>query len=92
MFATGYIHSPGGTVRGAGATHAWCEVFLPGLGWTEFDPTNGLAESPDLIRVAATRTPGEARPVSGTIIGEPGEAHLSVRVEVRLLDALEAAA
>jgi transglutaminase-like putative cysteine protease len=47
-------------VRGAGATHAWCEVFLPDLGWTEFDPTNGLAESPDLIRVATTRTP--ARP------------------------------
>jgi YD repeat-containing protein len=92
VFATGYIHSPGGTVRGAGATHAWCEVFLPDLGWTEFDPTNGLAESPDLIRIAATRTPGEARPVSGTIVGDPGEAHLSVTVEVRLLDALEAAA
>jgi hypothetical protein len=42
--------------------------------------------------VAATRTPGEARPVSGTIIGEPGEAHLNVRVEVRLLDPLSAAA
>ena len=92
VFATGYIHSRGGAVRGAGATHAWCEVFLPNLGWTEFDPTNGLAESPDLIRVAATRTPGEARPVSGTIIGEPGEAHLNVRVEVRLLDPLSAAA
>lgn len=92
VFATGYVHSPGGAIRGAGATHAWCEVFLPDLGWTEFDPTNGLVESPDLIRVAATRTPGEARPVSGTIVGEPGEAHLSVRVEVRALDALEAAA
>jgi YD repeat-containing protein len=92
VFATGYVHSPSAAVRGAGATHAWCEVFLPDLGWTEFDPTNGLAESPDLIRVAATRTPGEARPVSGTIIGEPGETHLNVRVEVRLLDALEAAA
>jgi transglutaminase-like putative cysteine protease len=97
VFATGYIHSPGvfirgEGVRGAGATHAWCEVFLPDLGWTEFDPTNGLAESPDLIRVAATRTPGEARPVSGTIIGEPGEAHLSVRVEVGPLDAMTAAA
>jgi len=96
VFATGYVynpgHGPGPAMRGAGATHAWCEVFLPDLGWTEFDPTNGLAESPDLIRVAATRTPGEARPVSGTIIGDPGEAHLSVRVEVSLLDALEAAA
>ncbi|MGH1558164.1 transglutaminase-like domain-containing protein [Caulobacter segnis] len=48
------------------------EVFLPDLGWLEFDPTNGLAESPDLIRVAATRTPAQALPVSGAIIGDPG--------------------
>ena len=93
VFATGYIYNgPSGALRGAGATHAWCEVFLPDLGWTEFDPTNGLAESPDLIRVAATRTPSEARPVSGTILGDPVEARLSVSVEVRLLDTLSAAA
>ncbi|WP_454759263.1 transglutaminase family protein [Caulobacter segnis] len=91
LFATGYIHSPGhspGTgIRGAGATHAWCEVFLPDLGWLEFDPTNGLAESPDLIRVAATRTPAQALPVSGAIIGDPGKARLQVSVDVRLVDA-----
>ena len=93
VFATGYIYNgPTAALRGAGATHAWCEVFLPDLGWTEFDPTNGLAESPDLIRVAATRTPGEAQPVSGTILGDPVEARLSVSVEVRLLDTLSAAA
>jgi transglutaminase-like putative cysteine protease len=86
LFATGYIHSPGATIRGAGATHAWCEVFLPDLGWLEFDPTNGLAESPDLIRVAATRTPAQALPVSGAIIGDPGSARLHVSVEVRLID------
>jgi transglutaminase-like putative cysteine protease len=67
-------------------------VFLPGLGWTEFDPTNGLAESPDLILVAHTRTPNEAKPISGTILDDPGEAHLTVKVEVSLLDTLEAAA
>ncbi|MCR5879048.1 transglutaminase family protein [Phenylobacterium sp. J367] len=40
-FVTGYLYSPAQSkVRGAGATHAWCEVFLPELGWTEFDPTN----------------------------------------------------
>lgn len=86
LFATGYIHSPGAAIRGAGATHAWCEVFLPDLGWLEFDPTNGLAESPDLIRVAATRTPAQAAPVSGAIIGDPGSARLHVSVQVRLLD------
>jgi transglutaminase-like putative cysteine protease len=93
LFATGYIYSPGlGGVRGAGATHAWCEVFLPDLGWVEFDPTNGLAESPDLIRVATTRTPSQALPVSGAIIGDPGAARLHVSVDVSLLDARPEAA
>jgi transglutaminase-like putative cysteine protease len=92
LFATGYIHSPNAKIRGAGATHAWCEVFLPDLGWLEFDPTNGLAESPDLIRVAATRTPAQARPVSGAIIGDPGESRLHVSVDVRLVDEIGRAA
>jgi transglutaminase-like putative cysteine protease len=81
LFVTGYVNS--GAMRGAGATHAWCEVFLPGLGWMEFDPTNGLAESADLIRVAASRRPQEAAPVSGFIIGDPGQADMDVRVEVQ---------
>lgn len=81
-FVSGYLHDPSGGMRGAGATHAWCEVFLPDLGWTEFDPTNALAESPDLIPIAATRTPREAAPVSGTIIGDPGHSEMTVRVSV----------
>lgn len=91
-FVTGYLYSPtadradADVARlGAGATHAWCDVFLPGLGWMEFDPTNGLAESPDLIRVAAVRTPEEAAPISGAIVGEPGRCEMSVSVQVRLL-------
>ncbi|MBU4435286.1 MAG: transglutaminase family protein [Alphaproteobacteria bacterium] len=93
LFATGYIYAPSAeSLRGAGATHAWCEVFLPDLGWLEFDPTNGLAESPDLIRVATTRTPSQALPVSGAIIGDPGVARLHVSVDVRLLDARPEAA
>lgn len=80
-FVSGYLYSPAATMRGAGATHAWCEVFLPDLGWIEFDPTNGLAESPDLIRVAASRTPDEASPMSGSIIGF-ADATMRVSVEV----------
>lgn len=92
LFASGYIHSPNAQIRGAGATHAWCEVFLPDLGWLEFDPTNGLAESPDLIRVAATRTPAQALPISGAIIGDPGRSRLHVSVDVRLIDEIDRAA
>ncbi|HEY8616924.1 transglutaminase family protein [Phenylobacterium sp.] len=92
-FVTGYLYSPGHDgVRGAGATHAWCEVFLPELGWTEFDPTNALAESADLIPVAVARTPAEAAPISGAIFGDGGESNLTVEVDVRPADPLPAAA
>jgi YD repeat-containing protein len=83
VFVTGYLYSPNTGWRGAGTTHAWCEVFLPGRGWTEFDPTNGLAESADLIRVGATRTPVEAAPVAGKVIGDPGNTSLTVSVDVQ---------
>lgn len=92
-YVTGYLYSPGdGGVRGAGATHAWCEVFLPELGWTEFDPTNALAESGDLIPVAVARTPGEAAPIAGSIFGDGGETSLTVHVDVQPADSLPAAA
>ena len=31
-----------GPSRGAGASHAWAEVFTPSHGWRGFDPTNNL--------------------------------------------------
>jgi YD repeat-containing protein len=92
-FVTGYVYCPrGGAMRGAGATHAWCEVFLPQLGWTGFDPTNALAESGDLIPVAVARTPAEAAPIRGAIRGDGGQASLTVHVDVRPADSLQAAA
>ena len=92
-FVTGYLYCPAhGDLRGAGATHAWCEAFLPDLGWVELDPTNALAESPDLIPVAVARTPMEATPISGSIYGDPGETSLTVHVDVRTADSLQEAA
>jgi transglutaminase-like putative cysteine protease len=85
-FATGYLYSPGGNVRGSGATHAWCEVFLPELGWIEFDPTNALVESFSLIRVAAARTWFEASPMSGSVCADT-PCRSQVKVDVDLVDA-----
>ena len=94
-FVTGYLYSPksqAARIRGAGATHAWCEVFLPALGWREFDPTNALAESPALIPVAVARTPTQAAPIMGAIYGDGGRAQLAVHVDVRPADSLREAA
>jgi transglutaminase-like putative cysteine protease len=90
-FVTGYLFSPADLqMRGAGATHAWCEVFLPDLGWIEFDPTNGLAESSDLIPIAMARTPDEAAPISGSVIGGGPFSNLEVYVDVRPTQGLAA--
>src|SRR4029077_2245396 len=53
-FVTGYVYVPhrDGSVRlGGGSTHAWCQIYVPGSGWVEFDPTNGIVGNRDLIRV-----------------------------------------
>jgi transglutaminase-like putative cysteine protease len=59
-FVSGYLYVPENRHRtrvGGGATHAWLRVYLPGAGWVEFDPTNGIVGSHDLIRVAVLRDP-----------------------------------
>ena len=44
---------------------------LPGAGWLPFDPTNGPVSDHNLIRVAVTRDPSQAVPLSGTFLGRP---------------------
>ncbi|HZA92755.1 MAG TPA: hypothetical protein VE420_09035, partial [Gemmatimonadales bacterium] len=57
--------------------------YLPGAGWVEFDPTNGIIGNRDLIRIAVGRDPRQAVPLSGTWMGEPGDFEgMSVEVNV----------
>jgi len=85
-FVTGYIYVPsrdGPVLRGGGATHAWVQVFLPGAGWVEFDPTNGIVGNRDLIRVGVAREPKQARPLSGSFIGDRKD-YLGMTVQVNV--------
>jgi transglutaminase-like putative cysteine protease len=75
-FVSGYVYVPSannGNGNVGGATHAWLQVYLPGAGWLEFDPTNGLVGNRDLIRVAVVRDPGQAIPISGEWTGAPAD-------------------
>ena len=69
---SGYLHNPnrdqvGST--GAGSTHAWAEVFVPGAGWITFDPTNRSVGGVNLIPVAVVRDIRQAMPISGSFVG-----------------------
>lgn len=95
-FVTGYLYDPaldpgaagdgGAQTRGAGSTHAWVQVFLPGAGWIEFDPTNGGVATGSLIKTGVARTPAQAVPLAGTYQGAPQDAAgLEVSVDVSTL-------
>ncbi|TYC81563.1 transglutaminase family protein [Novosphingobium sp. BW1] len=72
---SGYLHNPNqildGT-SGAGSTHAWAEVFVPGAGWIPFDPTNRSVGGTNLVPVAVAREIGQTIPVAGTYVGLSG--------------------
>lgn len=86
-FVSGYVYVPsadnGDRNVAAGATHAWLQVYLPGAGWMEFDPTNGLVGNRDLIRVAVVRDPSQAVPISGIWTGAAAD-FLGMEVDVRV--------
>jgi transglutaminase-like putative cysteine protease len=71
-FVSGYIFVPGfqpDPILGGGATHAWLQVYLPGAGWVDFDPTNSIIGNRNLIRVAVAWDPAHALPLWGTYVG-----------------------
>jgi len=89
-FVSGYLYVPdrdaGERHLGGGSTHAWCQIYLPGAGWVEFDPTNGIVGNRDLIRVAVAREAQQAIPLHGSYFGDAADGNgMVVSVNVRRL-------
>lgn len=91
-YVSGYLrtHPPKGQPRriGADASHAWFEVFCPGIGWVDFDPTNNLMPGEEHITVACGRDFSDVSPVSGIITGG-GSHEVKVSVDVAPLGEAE---
>jgi transglutaminase-like putative cysteine protease len=87
-FVSGYLHIPDEDhdrrYVGGGNTHAWAQVYLPGPGWVDFDPSNGLVGNRDLIRVAVARDPRQAIPLHGTWTGLPAD-YVGMKVAVAVI-------
>jgi transglutaminase-like putative cysteine protease len=64
-----------------GATHAWVEALLPGVGWLGFDPTTNRLTDDKHIRTAIGRDYADVPPTTGVMKGK-AETQLQVRVRV----------
>ena len=91
-FVSGYLFVPDDrdNYAGGGSTHAWVQVYLPSAGWIEFDPTNGIVGTRDLIRVAVARDPRQAIPLHGTYLGS-ADAFVGMDVSINVVSAVEEA-
>jgi transglutaminase-like putative cysteine protease len=63
------------------ASHAWIEAYIPGHGWSGYDPTHGRAADDRYVKIAVGRDYADIRPVSGVYRGAPTrELNVAVRV------------
>jgi transglutaminase-like putative cysteine protease len=85
-YVSGYLETvpPPGTVKlvGSDATHAWFEVYSPGEGWFEFDPTNNSIPAEQHIVTAWGRDYTDVTPLKGVVFGGGLGHNLSVSVDV----------
>ena len=82
-YVSGYIHRENKESQ----SHAWCEVWLPDVGWTGFDPTNGCPVNGHFVKTAVGRDFSDVPPNKGTYRGV-GDERIKVRVATRTLDRL----
>ncbi|WP_067095275.1 transglutaminase family protein [Marinomonas atlantica] len=86
-YMSGYLETlpPPGQEKlvGADASHAWFAIFIPDLGWVEFDPTNDLMPKEQHIVTAWGRDYADVTPLQGVIFDGGDSQSLNVSVDVQ---------
>ncbi|MEM0895468.1 MAG: transglutaminase family protein [Verrucomicrobiota bacterium] len=89
-YISGYLRTdpPPGKPRliGADASHAWVSIYVPHLGWTDFDATNNVIPSLNHVPIAKGRDYLDISPVRGTVYGG-GRQQLEIGVTVTPMEA-----
>jgi transglutaminase-like putative cysteine protease len=85
-YASGYLYNgPSDQLVGAQASHAWCEVYLPHVGWIGYDPTNNTLADDRYVKAAVGRDYEDVAPIKGAYRGT-AQCLLSVHVQVDRID------
>jgi transglutaminase-like putative cysteine protease len=86
-FVSGYLHLADETddddCEAGGNTHAWLQVYVPGPGWVDFDPSGGIVGNQRHVRVAVAHHPHAAIPLQGTWYGAASD-HRAMKVAVQV--------
>ena len=85
-YVSGYLETepPPGQPRlvGADASHAWVGLYVPGEGWVDLDPTNGLVQPDRHVTIGWGRDYTDVVPVRGVVFGPPAARSSPVSVDV----------
>ncbi len=87
-YVSGYLRSSA-LNREVEASHAWVSVFVPGNGWLDLDPANGLMPADGHVTLAWGRDYGDVAPVHGIITGGRKPV-IEVEIMVRRIEGGEA--
>jgi len=92
-YVSGYVETlpPPGKARlvGADASHAWFSVYMHGIGWLDFDPTNNQMPMDRHVTLAWGRDYSDVTPLKGVIFGG-GKHEVVVSVDVHNLNTVSA--
>jgi transglutaminase-like putative cysteine protease len=82
-YVCGYIFTgnTGQSRAQSDASHAWVQLYIPGVGWKGFDPTNGILPHLDHVRVGYGRNYRDTAPTMGTLYS-PATESMTIDVEV----------
>jgi transglutaminase-like putative cysteine protease len=82
LYVSGYFYNgPKQSLSAPQASHAWCEVFVPGTGWVGLDPTHRRVVDERYVKVAVGRDYHDVPPVRGSYKGTQ-QRSMAVEVEI----------
>jgi transglutaminase-like putative cysteine protease len=85
-YVSGYLETdpPPGQPKlvGRDVSHAWASLYVPGVGWVDYDPTNRQLVDDRYVTTAWGREYGDIPPIKGVIFTEGMSSELEVAVDV----------